>query len=264
MQPDLAILPRLLCNWKSEHTMWKQICAIALVVMTMSTDAALAETRQVTGSVTYRERIALPPGALLEVSLLDMSRQDVVAKVISSDSIEMSGVPTEFSLPYDSEAISDALSYSVRAQITLSGKLLYTSTTANPVLTRGAGDHVDIIVQRVASQTSILGTSWVVEQVGGETVTLDRPQTIQFGQDGSLAVFGGCNQFMGSYDNNDGRFALSRGMAGTLMACPEAINVLETQFIDLLQQAERIDNDGSILVLSAENGTVLVLARSDG
>lgn len=244
--------------------MWKQICAIALAVLTMTTDAALAETRHVTGSVTYRERIALPPGAVLEVSLLDVSRQDVVAMVISSDSIEMSGVPTEFSLPYDSDVVSDALSYSVRAQIMLSGKLLYTSTTANPVLTRGAGDHVDIIVQRVASQTSILGTNWVVEQVGGETVTLDRPQTIQFDQDGSLAVFGGCNQFIGSYDNDDGHFALSRGMAGTLMACPEAINALETRFIDLLQQAERIDSNGSVLVLSAEDGTVLVLARADG
>ncbi|MBO6774757.1 MAG: YbaY family lipoprotein [Marinibacterium sp.] len=67
--------------------MWKQICAIALAVMTMSTEAALAETRQVTGSVTYRERIALPPGAVLKVSLLDVSQQDVAATVISSDSM---------------------------------------------------------------------------------------------------------------------------------------------------------------------------------
>ncbi len=243
--------------------MWIRAVTTALALIAVTAGAAMAETRHVTGSVTYRERIALPPGAMLTVSLLDVSLQDVAAQPVSSDQIEMNGVPVDFSLPYDPADISETRSYSVQARITLDGKLLFISMSHNPVLTRGAGEHVDIVVGKAAaSQTSILGTDWTVEEIGDQPVTLQRPPTIRFGSDGSIAVFGGCNQFTGAFDADSGTLTLSKTLAGTLMACPEAIAAVEHHLIDLIGQATRYESNGSRLTLSTENGVALVRAKS--
>ena len=44
-------------------------------------------TSKVTGSVTYRERIALPPSAVVTVKLLDVSRADAPAELIAEQVI---------------------------------------------------------------------------------------------------------------------------------------------------------------------------------
>ena len=41
----------------------------------------------VTGTVDYRERMALPPDAVVEVRLSDVSRQDVAAPVIAETTV---------------------------------------------------------------------------------------------------------------------------------------------------------------------------------
>ena len=59
------------------------------IMLAVTTSSLGGETSEVTGSVTYRERIALTPGTIVEIKLLDVSRQDVVAKVISEQIIEV-------------------------------------------------------------------------------------------------------------------------------------------------------------------------------
>lgn len=50
-----------------------------------------AKQAAVTGSVAYRERIALPPDAVLEVRLSDVLRQDVAAPVIAETTVVPAG-----------------------------------------------------------------------------------------------------------------------------------------------------------------------------
>ena len=58
----------------------------------------------VTGTITYRERIALPENAIVNVQLQDVSLQDVAATVIAETTITTPGqvpirrTPTSFSL----------------------------------------------------------------------------------------------------------------------------------------------------------------------
>jgi putative lipoprotein len=62
---------------------------------------AAGTIRLVTGSVSYRERIALPPDAVIQVSLLDVSLMDVAAKLISEQTIKpRHSVPVPFALEY--------------------------------------------------------------------------------------------------------------------------------------------------------------------
>ncbi len=107
-------------------------------------------TGQVTGSVTYRERIALPPTAVVQVRLVDVSRADAPAVLIAEQVIRTEGrqVPFEFALAYDESRILPAHTYAVQVRIEVGDKLLFISDTMHPVITRGAPSRVDIVVRR--------------------------------------------------------------------------------------------------------------------
>lgn len=120
-----------------------------------ATDSAAGEPAMATlnGTVIYRERMALPVNATVNVRLLDVSRQDVPARVIDEVNIDTRGlsVPIPYTLEYDPEAIDERMSYAVRAEIRgAEGELLWTTDTVHPVLTRDApADQVEVRVVRV-------------------------------------------------------------------------------------------------------------------
>lgn len=106
------------------------------------------------GTVAYLSRIALPPNAVIEVKLEDISRADAPSVVVASQTIPAQGkqVPIPYVLEYDPAKIDPAMRYAVSARITEDGKLTWISTTIRPVLTRGAPKNdVEIILDRVKS-----------------------------------------------------------------------------------------------------------------
>jgi putative lipoprotein len=115
--------------------------------MTNSTDDRPA----VTGTVNYRESVALPQDAVIEISLLDVSLMDVAAKLISKQTITPpQAVPISFRLHYDPRDIDQRMTYAVQARI-LDGddKLLFVTDTSYPVLTRGQSDRVDLVLRYI-------------------------------------------------------------------------------------------------------------------
>src|SRR6266498_4184990 len=88
-----------------------------------------AEGGVVSGTVSYRERMALPPDAVIQVQLSDVSLQDAPAPVIAETTVEPEGrqVPLLFELRYDPKKIDPKRSYAVRAGIRSGGQLLFTT-----------------------------------------------------------------------------------------------------------------------------------------
>ena len=115
--------------------------------------ADTAKDAAVTGTVSYRERIALPPDATVEVALEDVSLQDAPAKTIGKTELHTAGkqVPFRFQIPYEAAKIDARHSYSVRATIFAKGKMIFISTMSYPVITRGASTQVAILVSPVQS-----------------------------------------------------------------------------------------------------------------
>lgn len=115
-----------------------------------------SEMASVTGTVSYLQRIALPPGAIVEAKLVDVSRADAPAIVLSEQTIVTQGeqVPIPFTLPYDPADIDPRYRYAVQARITIDGELAWISTTSYPVITQGNSTKVEVIVEPVGDRSS--------------------------------------------------------------------------------------------------------------
>jgi putative lipoprotein len=126
----------------------------ALLALGLAACASSAGPGRLTGSVSYRERIALPPGAIVNVALLDVSLVGTPARVIAQQEIRPAGqVPIPFVLEYDRAAIDPGHRYGLRATISdADGRVLFANVTTVPVFREGAPDAITIWVQR--GQTS--------------------------------------------------------------------------------------------------------------
>jgi putative lipoprotein len=111
--------------------------ALALSLAACASTGVPAErTLAVTGSIAYRERIALPPTAQIEVRLDDVSRADAPATNMATQSFASEGkqVPFAFTLTVDRADIDPRHSYAVSARITdADGKLMFITDTRNSV-----------------------------------------------------------------------------------------------------------------------------------
>jgi putative lipoprotein len=222
------------------------------------------ETAQIEGSVYYRERIMLPPGAEVEVQLLDISKADALATVLASLIMTPEGGPPyAFAIAYDPAAIDQRMRYALRATISMQDKLLFTTTD---YIDPFSGNPVDVLVRRAPGPPQQSGPTleeqpWVLQTLAGEPAGVgagDKPLDIQFQSDGMrVAGFSGCNRYSGSYAR-DGvsqhssplQFGL---MAGTMMACAEG-GEIEQKYLQMLTKvtAFRLTNGSLSLLAGAE------------
>ena len=102
----------------------------------------------VTGTVSYRERLALTEGATLKVELRDTSYADAAAPLIASQTISNPGqVPINYNVEYNRDDIDPRNTYSISASIIESdGRLAFTNDTAYDVITRGNPDRVEMLL----------------------------------------------------------------------------------------------------------------------
>jgi putative lipoprotein len=114
---------------------------------------AQAGAGTVTGTVSYLQRMALPPGAVIEVLLDDVTLEDAPAKVIAEEKITLGErqVPVAFELKYDPGKIEAKHRYVVNARILVNGELRFINDQAYPVLTAGKAPQVEMILKQVAS-----------------------------------------------------------------------------------------------------------------
>jgi len=135
---------------------WMLVAACGLLPVA---GAAAAAQGVVSGTATFRERIALPPGAVFEATLEDVSRADAPAERVSTFRKEDAGSPPyRFELAYDPTTIIPSRTYAVRARVTLAGRLLFTTDQSYPVITRDNPTTVDLLLKRVAGAAGRAGT----------------------------------------------------------------------------------------------------------
>lgn len=107
----------------------------------------------VTGTVSYLQRMALPPNAVVLVQLLDVSLADAPAKVIAEERFDLAGkqVPIPFELHYDATRIDPKHTYAISAKISADDKLLFTTDQSYRVITQGNPATVELILKQAAA-----------------------------------------------------------------------------------------------------------------
>lgn len=156
MCPPAPLNDRLAKDWQSVRS---YVLKDGHLFVSLMADAGMYEFEpisqqreaagRVEGTATYRERMALPASALFEAVLEDVSRADAAAEVIARTRIEHPGnPPIRFEIIYRPAKIKQNHDYSVRARITDGERMLFTTVEFYPVLTRGNGNEVSLLLSR--------------------------------------------------------------------------------------------------------------------
>lgn len=131
-----------------------------------------SESAQISGTVTYREKMALVPDDTIRVMLEDVSLADTPAPLLAETMIAGAGrqVPIPFSLTYQTGWIEDRNRYALRAEIRAAdGTLLWTTDTVHPVITNGApADDAEVRLVRARP-----GKPGMIPQQPGQTSVFD-------------------------------------------------------------------------------------------
>ena len=239
----------------SNRNLARILSTATLFLMMAEACAAPAPLDRLSGSVTYRERMALPQDATLTVELLDVSKQDVRAVRLAQLSLPVGSrqVPLAFELPFYPGDVQPAHRYTLRATLTRGGELLFTTTTHSPVLTHGAGKQAHLVLQRVQppSAAPLENTYWKLVEVA------DQPAQVHPGEreahllllDGRASGSSGCNKLMGSYARAAPDTLRVGPLASTRMACPPGMMAQETALAAAFEHATRYRIVGDTLTL---------------
>lgn len=210
----------------------------------------------VKGAVAYRERIALPSDAVVEVWMTDITPGIITTmQVLGQTTINADGqqVPIPFELPYDPTQILPDHTYGIRAAIQAGGQTLFASDAPTSVITQGNPTQVELWLQRpnqepLSGAAALTSAAWRLTDLGGTPALQEREATLEFPEPGKIAGHGSCNRFAGPAEITEDRLQVGR-IAATRRACDEATTVQETKYLQALQDAERFAIEGAELVV---------------
>lgn len=200
---------------------------LAVLALLASTMAVAGE---ITGTVAYREKIALPAGAVVTVRLEDVSLADAPSKLVSELRFATGGkqVPFAFRLPYVDSAIQRRSRYHVRASIHAGGQLLFTTTEARLVITN-ALKKVSLVLTRVVAMDSppIQGPTWTLTELGGKPAILGRTgaPTIKLSTEKSeFGAYTGVNSLGGTFKITGTSIKFDPGPQTLIAGSPELMD----------------------------------------
>lgn len=242
------------------------ILGVALILAAVSTALpAPAEPAVLEVAVSYRERVALPPDAQLELQLLGVSPAAARSKRIASQRVAISSVPMRVSLNYDPQIVSGQDQYILVARIWSGDEVIFRTTAPDVVLDEMPGDRVEMWLSQVTENDTVVappvgisGIDWIVTEIGGESWGADEPATLAISGENGFSIFGGCNRFSGQLFLLVGEIAFPQDFAGTLMACSDDAEAWERRFIGAIRKASGYVRYGTGLVLVDPAGKALL------
>lgn len=206
------------------------------------------------GLVTVRGNAPIAPGAVVTVSLEDVSLAD--APAISLGKSEFAPVgksPYGYTLRFDENRILPGHRYSLRAEIRVADRPVAMSAMAN--MKAGAvPDDTGIVVDPVAQPLpgQVVG-AWTITHIGAKKSDSTAPAFMTLRADGSVSGTGGCNRMMGraSVDGTNFTFGPT---AGTRMACPGPGMSQEEAVYKAMQAVRSWERKGDRLILRDAQG----------
>ena len=99
----------------------------------------------VSGTIWIKQKVALPPDAVLTVTLSDASLADAPSKVVAQRAVRTEGkqAPVSFVLPYNPSDVQPNARILLSAAVTINGKLVFITDTVQEAINNG-GTKIDL------------------------------------------------------------------------------------------------------------------------
>jgi putative lipoprotein len=225
-------------------------------------DHAAAADKILKGEIVYRERIALPPNAMVSMQLADVSLADAPAAIIGEQHISPAGqVPIKFEIKFDPSVIRQNMTYALQARITVDNQLWFITDERHQVDPLSDVPQT-VVVRKVpgesnAATETIVGQDWTVDFIDGIDVLPQPRATLRIAEDGRIGGKGPCNSYFASA-KIDGT-ALTIGQAGsTQMACaPDLMKAEQGLFQAFAKVASYRLVDGTLAMIDKDGRDVL-------
>lgn len=241
-----------------------RIIVAMLALLLALASPALAAKVTLKGDVTYRERIALPPGGTLSVALIDLATPDKPRVSAKAPIASPGQVPLTFTLNFDDTVIVAGHSYALVAEIAGPDGAWFRNAEPYALDPLAPAQPVLIIVNIVPQEDAevapepvvapppspILDITWQAETIGGVPAARGIVSSLSIASDMRAGGRGGCNSWFAQAEVNAERLIFS-AVAATRMACiSDEATKQEDSFFAALAATRfwRLDKDHLILL----------------
>lgn len=232
--------------------------------------AEKADMKPLNVSVIYLDRRMLPPGAVLNVTLEDVSLADAPSVTLSTESMDIAGAPPyPVTLNYDANKVQANHRYSVRATVKVDDKLIMTSTSTMDPFATDAKQPLEVKLDRVAppqnvapqaNQPTLAGPQWQLVTLSGQAVKPGAGGDSAFIQfdatTNSVNGFAGCNNFHGTLEAQTATTLTVGQAASTRKMCMEGME-LEQAFLASLPEFANYSINNNILSVKNKNADII-------
>ncbi|TGV53717.1 META domain-containing protein [bacterium M00.F.Ca.ET.141.01.1.1] len=220
-------------------------------------ELSVAAEKAVRGDVIYRERIALPPSAVLSVELADVSLAEAPAKIIGQQKIKPAGqVPISFEIKFDPSVIRPQMTYALQARITVDGRLMFVSDVRHqldPLTDAPQTIMLKMVTPGKEPAASVFDQLWVVDYVDGIGAITAPQATFRVSEAGKAGGSGPCNTYFATAKVEGQAIAIG-DIGSTYKACAPDVMAEEKALFDALAKAASYKVDAGKLTISDKDG----------
>lgn len=240
------------------------VSLLTMLVGCQTPSVPFESAAKLTGTITYRERLLIPPGAVISVALEDVSLMDVAAKQIAQVSFLAEGAPPyAFELPYNPADIVERHRYGLRVRIERAGRLLFINDTHIDPFATEPGTAIAVVLKQTGlggkkirdpakmPDASLTNTYWkaiLIDEVATSVAAGQREIHLVLQGDGLARGHSGCNTFRGPFTTDENTISFG-GLASTRMACAEGLEQ-ERRFLAALTASTSFQIQGDTLTLT--------------
>lgn len=252
-----------------------RFCIVFVLSLFLVVSPALAAKITLSGQVTYRERIALPDAATLEIQLVDQTLPTLPPRLDVKAPIGPGQVPLSFSLGFEDSMILPGHAYALVATIVVPDGMMFRNTEPYALDPLTPVQPVLITVNRFIAENkenpassepvsadgvspAIFDATWTAISIKGTAVLPRNHPTLSIGADMRAGGSTGCNSWFAQAELHGDAFHLGQ-IGATLIACPDPVTTQEKAFNGALSLSARWQVSGDTLTLFGVDGMALLV-----
>ena len=240
------------------------IAAIAVAVL-YSQGYVSFQTAQLAGTVSYREKIALPAGSEIVAQIRDVTSGQ--PQVVAETKITTQGenVPVPFTISYNPMKISKGRNYDVYATIAVDGQIKWVNIDYTPLFEGDAPKtYVDLMLvfAETVGQISASDLSTKVFRAAyfnGAEIPSEANYTLSFNSDTLVAQI--CNTLSGNFKITSNVVAGSLITTEKLCTSPSGVMQVEDAFKTMINAGANLDFSNDTLTLSGNGQSIVFIQQ---